>query len=292
MGRISRQHLLPLKTTVPRSACQETLGNGPTWRSTVTPNTVIEFDFQSDREGEIHAVGFDTNDSLSPADPFFQLYGTQVWWGNQAYHNYDPAQGPRHYTIPIGKYFTGSFTRLVFANDDDAAVLGESVFSNIRLYERTLDVEVNGTTASYALNSYGGQDLTPASYATEDNGSTLRLSGNTWKRLNVAFTVTPNTVLEFDFQSVREGEIHAVGFDTNDLLSPTDHYFQLYGTQSWWGNQALNDYDPAQGLRHYVIPLGEYFTGSFTRLVFANDDDAAVLGESVFGNIRLYESGL
>ena len=155
--------------------------------------------------------------------------------------------------------------------------------------ERLLSMEVNSKNLWNELESYGGQDLTPTSFSIEESGSSLHLTGNTWKRANVALEVTPNTVIEFDFQSDQEGEIHAVGFDTNDSLSPADPFFQLYGTQVWWGNQAYHNYDPVQGPRHYTIPIGKYFTGSFTRLVFANDDDASVLGESVFSNIRFYE---
>jgi hypothetical protein len=81
-------------------------------------------------QGEIHGVGFDTNNKISTSDPFFQLYGTQSWWANQDYKN-----GPGHYVIPLGEIFTGSFTELVFVNDDDAHALAESTFSNLKIYE-------------------------------------------------------------------------------------------------------------------------------------------------------------
>ncbi len=64
----------------------------------------------------------------------FQLYGTQSW-GMQDYHDYDPVGGTQHYLIPVGQFFTGTMTRLVLATDDDASALGQSLFSNIRIYE-------------------------------------------------------------------------------------------------------------------------------------------------------------
>ena len=270
---------------------------GNTWKRVdvtfdVTASTVMEFDFQSNQEGEIQAIGLSTHNSLNSADHFFQLYGTQAWWGNQDFNNYDSVQGLRHYVVPLGEYFTGTFTRLVLVNDDDAGLLSESVFSNLRIYESSLDVDINGTTASKVLDSYGDQDLNPTAFAVEDIRTSLRLTGNTWKRLDVAFDVTANTVMEFDFQSEQEGEIQAIGLSTHNSLSSSDHFFQLYGTQAWWAHQDFNNYTSVQGLRHYVIPLGEYFTGTFTRLVFVNDDDAELLSESVFSNLHIYDSAM
>ena len=60
-----------------------------------------------------------------------------------------------------------------------------------------------------------GRIRTPTSYVVADGGDTLQLTGNSWKKLNVPYDVTPNTVIEFDFQSSLEGEIQAIGFDTN-----------------------------------------------------------------------------
>ena len=221
-------------------------------------------------------------------DHFFQLFGSQAWWGNQDYHDYGVGQGLRHYVIPIGQYFTGSFSRLVLANDDDAGISADSLFSNIHIHQNRLNVVVDGVTSSYVPTSYGGQDQESTSYVVADGGDTLHLTGNSWKKFNVSYDVTPNTVIEFDFQSSVEGEIQAIGFDTNDLLSSSDHFFQLFGSQAWWGNQDYHDYSVGQGLRHYVIPIGQYFTGSFSRLVLANDDDAGISADSLFSNIQIH----
>ena len=120
--------------------------------------------------------------------------------------------------------------------------------------------------------SYDGQDLDPTSYAVGDANTTLQLTGNTWKRVQVPIEVSADTVIEFDLQSSVEGEVHAIGFDTDNTLSTSDHFFQLFGTQPWWANQDYHNYDSSQGLRHYLIPIGQYFTGSFTELVLVNDE--------------------
>ena len=97
---------------------------------------MLEVTFRSTAQGEVHAIGFDTDDALS-AGWAFAFWGTQSW-GIRDFHTYDPASGAVTYTIPVGQYFTGSFDRLIFAMDHDvASPTGESVFSDIRLYEES-----------------------------------------------------------------------------------------------------------------------------------------------------------
>jgi len=132
-----------------------------------------------------------------------------------------------------------------------------------------------------------GQE-TPDSSEILNEGSTLRLSGNIWRAIDFSYDVTPNTILEFDFSSSIQGEIHGIGFDNN--LSLTSGYtFQVHGTQSW-GIQDNNNYDPASGTQRYRIPVGQSYTGDFNYLFFANDDDVNPTGESLFSNVRVYEA--
>ncbi len=115
---------------------------------------------------------------------------------------------------------------------------------------------------------------------------TLYLQGNRWQKIDFPYTVTANTVLEFDFSSGSEGEIHAIGFDTDDSLSST-WTFKVYGTQNW-GNLDFDNY--GSGVKHYVIPVGQYYTGSMNYLFFIMDHDvSSPTGESRFSNVKVYE---
>jgi len=141
-----------------------------------------------------------------------------------------------------------------------------------------------------AVATYGGadQDIN-AKVSIEDDGTTIRLTGNGWKKVGLPQTVTEDTILEFDFQSKSEGEIHGIGFDNDDGLN-ADRTFKIYGTQDW----GINDHDnyaTAPGeWQHYRIRVGDHFTGDFNYLTFAMDQDVSVPdGESVFSNIRIYE---
>jgi len=104
----------------------------------------------------------------------------------------------------------------------------------------------------------------------------------------VPYNVQLGTVLTFDFESSDEGEIHGIGFDTNDVIDPTQT-FQLHGTQTW-GIQAFNDY-AGETPKSYSISVGSYFTGNMLYLIFANDSDPSTGGsptaESVFSNITI-----
>jgi hypothetical protein len=278
----------------------------------VTPDTVLEFDFASTAQGEVHGIGFDTDDTLSPTLAF-QLYGTQTW-GLQTYRTY-PGGGIVHYAIPVGQHFTGNFTSLIFANDHDVTnPTADGRFSNIIIHEvipvdtdgdgvlDTADacpdtptgepVDANGCAASqlqllvngtpYPVQSYGGTQDGVAVTTVEDGGATLRMVGNAWKQVQFNCTVVSATTLSFDFSSGAQGEIHAIGFDTDDFLPPTAG-FQLYGTQNW-AVQTYRNY--TSGVVNYSIPVGSFFTGAVSRLIFAMDHDVTnPTGESVFSNI-------
>ena len=140
---------------------------------------------------------------------------------------------------------------------------------------------------AYSILSHGGQDVS-GTFQIQDAGATLFLNNNTWKYIPFNYTVTANTVLEFDFRSTAEGEIHGVGFDTDNSIS-ANRTFQVHGTQNW-GILTYNNYAGTGAWTTYTIPVGSAFTGSFTRLVFVNDDDAAPINSnSSYRNVRLYE---
>ncbi|MGB5593325.1 MAG: hypothetical protein WBM32_16895 [Crocosphaera sp.] len=155
-----------------------------------------------------------------------------------------------------------------------------------------LMITVNGTSWSNTLESYGGSQDKPEAVVTyKNNSSEVQIKNNSWKSFDLGnYNVTPNTVLTFDFLSSEQGEIQGIGFDTDNSLSRKTA-FQLYGTQTW-GNQAFNNYKTGQDWKTYSLNVGAFFTGSFDRLVFVNDNDTAdnLGSSSQFRNIVLEES--
>ncbi len=129
-----------------------------------------------------------------------------------------------------------------------------------------------------------------------NGGADIAFNGNLWKRLLVNYTVTPDTILDFEFASSATPEITAIGFDDdNNYINSSDYVF-LNGTQTTGITYAAPtptfQYLGVGSYQSYSIPVGTFFTGTFTNLVFINDDDAAPLGNAFFRNVQLREGPL
>lgn len=274
--------------------------SGNRWKAielptTITADTVLEFDFRSSSQGEIHSIGFDNDLDIGFGGPqSFKLHGTQNW-GITAFDNYVPSDW-QHYEIPVGQFLTGDFRYLTFGMDHDVAnPTGESYFANIQIRDAAPITNTSGLVDfnNYNIDPYGGPDQNDGSttVAVLDGGATLQLSGNVWRKINLPYNVTADTVLEFDFRSSSEGEIHSIGFDKDlsiDFGGPRT--FKVHGTQSW-GITAFDNYVPS-GWQRYTIPVGQFLTGNFQYLTFGMDHDVAnPTGESFFSNVRIYEAG-
>lgn len=132
----------------------------------------------------------------------------------------------------------------------------------------------------------GGQDA--GSYQLLEGKSVLKIQNNAWKAIELDYEVTPNTILEFEFASNLQGEIHGIGFDDNDAVS-ADRTFQLFGIQNW-GYGEHNDYPANASWKTYTIPVGTFYDGEFTRLFFVADHDRSPRnGNSFYRNIKIYE---
>ncbi|PPT10394.1 T1SS secreted agglutinin RTX [Geitlerinema sp. FC II] len=272
---------------------------GNSWKKlsldyTITPYTVLKFDFKSTARGEIHGIGFDTDNNIS-SNRTFKLYGTQNW-GLRAFDNYATPDVWQSYEIPVGEFFTGPMNSLTLTNDHDVSnPTANSQFRNLELVEEvpadlpTLTVTTNGTSEAYPLESaYNGQDASPQVTLSPD-GSSLQLQGNSWKRINLDYTVTADTILELEFRSTSQGEIHGIGFDNDNRVS-SDRLFKFYGTQNWGIGEYENYAAQAGEWKFYQIRVGDFLTGSMPYLIFTNDHDTNnPTASSEFRNIKVYE---
>ncbi len=136
----------------------------------------------------------------------------------------------------------------------------------------------------FTITSFSNQDAA-GNFSVGSGGASLVLTNNTWKYIALNYTVTANTVIEFDFSSSSQGEIHGVGFENDNTLTST-RYFKVHGTQNY-GVTNFDNY--SSGTTTYVIPVGNFYTGSMDRLVFINDNDAGSGNNSTFSNVKIYE---
>ncbi len=137
---------------------------------------------------------------------------------------------------------------------------------------------------TFSINPFATQDSV-GDFSIVNGGAGLSMSNNTWKYIPLSYTVTANTVIEFDFSSTAQGEIHGVAFENDNTLTST-RVFKVHGTQNY-GVTNFDNY--SSGTTTYVIPVGNFYTGSMDRLVFINDNDAGSGNTSVFSNVKIYE---
>jgi hypothetical protein len=144
------------------------------------------------------------------------------------------------------------------------------------------------------LLSYGtaGQDVGGVITLIGDTGFTL--DGNMWKRRLINYTVTPDTVLTFEYQSGNQPEISGIGFDNDIDFANSSSNFFLYGSQTTGVTYAAPtptyQYDGSGNWVTVEIPIGTYFTGTFSHMTFfADDDGAGDDGDGSFNNIILRE---
>ncbi len=135
------------------------------------------------------------------------------------------------------------------------------------------------------ITSFSNQDA-DGTFEVAGGGTGLVLRNNTWKQIPLDYIITANTVLQFDFRSTSQGEIHAVGFETNTTLTAS-RYFKVHGTQNY-GVTNFDNY-AGSGTTTYTIPVGNFYSGDADRLVFINDNDGGSGNNSTFSNVKIYE---
>ncbi len=139
---------------------------------------------------------------------------------------------------------------------------------------------------SDAYFSFHNQDK--GSYQLSNGNSELEVFNNAWKFIYLNYTVTPNTVIQFDFKSTIEGEIHGIGLESDNQTS-SNLVFKLHGTQNWGINNFDNYPNNGQWV-NYSINVGNFYTGVSDRLLFVSDHDGgAKNGNSFFRNIVIFE---
>lgn len=138
----------------------------------------------------------------------------------------------------------------------------------------------------YTIEGYGGwQDQ--GSSSVQNNGATIYVRNNAWKSIDYDVTISADTVLEFEFWSNKRGEVHGIGFDNDSQLS-SSLTFKVYGTQNW-GITDYSNYSSSDGWKSYSIPIGQFYTGDFDRMVFVADHDSNPgNARSKFKNVRIY----
>jgi hypothetical protein len=128
-------------------------------------------------------------------------------------------------------------------------------------------------------------------------GSSLAVSGDAWTSAPFRYDITDGSKLRFDFSSAVEGELQAIGFDTDNNASNGQVLFNLHGTAASdvvssrkEGTYAERLATIGLGKTEYEIDLSNYAGQSIERLVFVHDDNGSggnTKSHSSYANIRV-----
>jgi poly(3-hydroxybutyrate) depolymerase len=163
-----------------------------------------------------------------PAKPAVQVYGTAKTY-DQSHNDYAASAGQwKAYRVSLDKLPAGPRSFLTFINGarrQPAPPAGDggaspkpvvSEFRNVRVYEDGADA------AAIDFHKLAFDKRQGAGKSTlSDDGTTLTLTGDLRVKAPFAYTVTPKTVLAFEFRSPegsQPGLAHAVGLDTDEFF--------------------------------------------------------------------------
>ncbi len=146
--------------------------------------------------------------------------------------------------------------------------------------------------SSSPFTSYSaGQDLGGSVNVTSAENYGVELSGNAWKKIAYNYTVTSNTVVEFDYKSTIQGELQGFALETDNNFQTGAKIIQLYGTdKNVQYFDRLYDYDGSGDWQHFMVSASDYLTGPVSSIAFINDHDlGAQNANSFYQNFRIYE---
>lgn len=181
-------------------------------------------------------------------------------------------------------------------DNDVSNPISNGTFSNVAVFEPGFEPDPDPNPDpdpvpdainfnQFTFSNYGTRQNPAGAGILEvlDGGIVVRLSGNLWQKLEINQTLTADSILEFEFRSNTEGEIHGIGFNTSNGVN-SGRTFQLFGSQTW-GNTDFN-YNGSGDFQTFTIPIGTYYIGEYRYLFFSMDHDVSNAdGESVFRNV-------
>ena len=126
----------------------------------------------------------------------------------------------------------------------------------------------------------------------EEDGSCLKLSGNVWQGVSFSYSVTSNSIMEFEYKSEIEPELSLIVFDTNKKWPDSSPFLKMSGCMKFKDNFD-GDVPPYSGNGDWQkvhVNIGKYLSGSFSKIIFSNDDDRGdIQGDSSYRNVYFYE---
>ncbi|MEL7314997.1 MAG: DUF4347 domain-containing protein, partial [Cyanobacteria bacterium J06559_3] len=163
------------------------------------------------------------------------------------------------------------------------------------MFRSTLDdpppevlVETDGVSTAEVITDYGFLAGDPDLVVDAPEPIGFAIDGQGRQKIEVNYTVTEQTVLEFDYRSDQIGSLQGLGFDTDNTGVRGDkRLFNLY-SQSQNANDIVDyRYTTPGEWQTFQIPVGQHYTGFFNFLTFINDANSDGVAHSAYRNITL-----
>jgi len=160
--------------------------------------------------------------------------------------------------------------------------------------------------AELSLVSWGGssQDRAPDS-DTIVGANVLALAGNSWKAVSLTELGVTNSfdwskgTLTFEAKVTAVGELQGILFEnnlSNNSSADQPNLIKVSGTQTWGTNAAFDSESLDDGWVRIEVDLSalNQSTGTFSHIVFVNDDDNAGngTGEIAFRNLEISDNAI
>ena len=152
-----------------------------------------------------------------------------------------------------------------------------------------------------SASGYASQDNSSGTLLSSNSGATLELGGNRWIDILMNVTITSSSILKFSFEaSGLNAELYGIGFDNNDTYT----YGQIDSFAFFGGSQlnkivrenplnAFGNYSVGDGIVNYSLNIGDFFTGTFDRIIFVLDNDENQTGSfASFSNVEICDNVL
>lgn len=154
-----------------------------------------------------------------------------------------------------------------------------------------IELDFSGPSVNYSNQFLKG------TVGSLNSGKTLSMFGNNWVAFEGTYTINAATILQVTFSSSQLGELHGFGFDNDtvfdnndDFRNGSNRYFQFAGSQSF-GVQDYNTYGVVGSLQTFTVEVGKFLTGTFSQLVFINDQDKSGMNAESSFNIATSDTG-
>ena len=282
--------------------------NGNQWKAlplsesyTVTTGTLLEFDLIIDQAVGFHAICLDTDASrtnVKDGNECVVLQNTQTLTNFHHITTKLETSVAKRVVIPFGSYWdlkegevvTVNYLGFIQNNDSsNSRHMGRSTYSNFRLYDEPrmpIHVTLFGNQDVIVPNVQGhlenkngeAQDSRDHIMSVSADGRTIMVTSNSWKMLTLPSTVsvTPATVLKFDFALYEESELHGICLLKVGYIQDgrNDCYFTA-GIQQQAGSQGISimPYTLENESRTYEINVGSYFQGNVEHIGLILDND-------------------